>query len=189
MDELTRRSPLAAMAEEMASRSMPQLALREIPFLPQINLRGNGNDEAFTGGVENAIGLDLPVEPGKVAARDDVRVLWLGPDEWLVVGRDVGKALEKALAGQHVAVTDVSANRTCLELSGPLAADLLASGCPLDLAAVLPGPGTCAQTLFGRAQIILERPEKAVYRLYPRGSFAVYLARFLLAGMPGGSAG
>ncbi len=185
MDKLIRQSPLAAMAGEMAAVSSPQLALREIPFLPQTNLRGDPGDEAFITGVRNATGVELPVEAGRVTSAADVRALWLGPDEWLLVGGDVADTLTAALAGQHVAVTDVSGHRTCLELAGPGATGLLSSGCPLDLAGVLPGPGTCAQTLFGRAQIILERLSNEVFLLYPRGSFAVYLARFLLVGIPG----
>ena len=53
--------------------------------------------------------------------------IWLGPDEWLVLG-----GREEDFADLPAAV-DVSANRVCLELSGAGAADVLASAAALDL--------------------------------------------------------
>jgi sarcosine oxidase subunit gamma len=116
-------------------------------------------------------------------------VLWLGPDEWLIVGpADEEAALQSQLhdaLGDHVgrvAIVDVSANRTTLELRGPRARELLEFGCPIDLDPRVFGPGRCAQTLLARANVLIwhvtDVPE-GTWRLFVRPSFAAYIAAWL----------
>jgi sarcosine oxidase subunit gamma len=119
--------------------------LREIELGTQVSVRG-----------------EPPLGPNTVVGD----ALWLGPDEWLVLG-----GREEDYADQPAAV-DVSANRSCLELSGEGAADVLARGCALDLHPSVFPPGRCAQTLVARAQVILYRPEAHTFRLLVRPSFA-----------------
>ena len=83
---------------------------------------------------------------------------------------------------EPVSVTDVSAQRTTLLVTGPRAHDLLAHGCPLDLHPRTFGPGRCAQTTLGRTQIVLvARDEpRAGFWVLVRSSFAGYLTDWLL---------
>jgi sarcosine oxidase subunit gamma len=111
-------------------------------------------------------------------------VLWLGPDEWLVVAEPdeavtIGRELEEALAGRHHSVLDVSANRIVFELVDALGA--LSSGCGLDLHPSRWTQGMCAQTLFGGAQVILHQRDERTTRVFVRPSFAGYLVDRLLA--------
>jgi sarcosine oxidase subunit gamma len=112
--------------------------------------------------------------------------LWLGPDEWLLVGPDgmqdtLQDALRVGLAGAFGSIVDVSANRTALEIGGPKASELLAHGVSIDLDARSFGPNRCAQTLLGKAQVIIERAEDLTsFRVYARSSFASYIADWLL---------
>jgi sarcosine oxidase subunit gamma len=113
--------------------------------------------------------------------------LWLGPDEWLLVGppggaRDVENRIRTAAGDEPVAVTDVSAQRTTLLVTGPRARDVLAHGCALDLHPRVFGPGRCAQTTLGRTQIVLvARDEtRAGFWVLVRSSFAGYLAEWIL---------
>ena len=110
----------------------------------------------------------FPVEPNTVAVVEGRTVLWLGPDEWLVLG-----GREEDYSGASAAV-DVSANRTLLELTGEGSADVLASGCSVEVE-----PGRCAQTLLARAQVILFRPEPDRWWILVRPSFAPYLRAWL----------
>jgi sarcosine oxidase, subunit gamma len=105
-------------------------------------------------------------------------VLWLGPDEWLVVARPeeatmIVRELEETLAGHH-SVLDVSANRIAYELRDGL--EQLATSCGLDLHPSRWRPGVCAQTLFGQAQVILHQRDERTTRLFVRPSFAGYFA-------------
>jgi sarcosine oxidase subunit gamma len=114
-------------------------------------------------------------------------VLWLGPDEWLVVGPpdtqwDVEQRIRAASGDEHVAVTDVSAQRTTLLVSGARARDLLAHGCALDLHQRAFGAGRCAQTTLARAQVVLVARDEpgAGFWVLVRSSFAGYLTDWLL---------
>jgi sarcosine oxidase, subunit gamma len=158
---------------------------RELPFLAQLNLRGEAEDETFAEAVAAALGCPLPREPNTVTDANSLHILWLGPDEWIVIGPpdtewQIAAVLNEALAGRHVSVVDISASRTVLELAGSRARELLAKGCGLDLHPRSFTPGRCAQTLLAKANVILHQTSGTpVYRLSVRNSFARYLAAWL----------
>jgi sarcosine oxidase subunit gamma len=166
-----RSTPLAARAHDLS-----RLHAAEVPFLAQIDVRCSSEDAAALG---------FPTRPNTVG---DVgrAALWLGPDEWLVVGL-AGTApatvaeLETALEGRDHSVVDVSANRTVVELRSADRYELLATGCPIDLD---PRggwvPGRCAQTLFAHAQVLLHELDGAT-RLFVRPSLADYVFERLAA--------
>jgi sarcosine oxidase subunit gamma len=155
-------------------------AMAEPRYVPQLNVRCSGGVVERVGDV---LGVPLPLQPNTVNSRDERSVLWLGPDEWLVVddGAPVTEdAVRAAFAPEWGAVVDVSANRVLFEVSGAGARDLLARGCPLDLHPRVFGPGTCAQTLLARTAVIQWQTDQApTYRVLVRASFADHLARWL----------
>ena len=160
---MIRRSPLedATLVE----------GLRELPFLAQLAVRSKEPPAS------------LPTEPNTVAGDATRAALWLGPDEWLVVGPTGSEPeLEGEFAAAGATVIDVSANRTTLELRGLRARELLEFGCQIDLDPRVFGPGRCAQTLLARANVLIwfvsDEPEP-VYRLFVRPSFAAYVAAWL----------
>lgn len=184
-----RRSPLAGAAGRLAAAtrsSSGAVRLAELPFLAQVNVRLDAKGAAADA-VGLALGLSLPLEPNTVVRAGELTALWLGPDEWLVVGppdsqRDLEDRIRAASGEEHVAVTDVSAQRTTLLVSGARARDLLAHGCPLDLHPRAFGPGRCAQTTLARAQVVLvarDEPGGGFWVLV-RSSFAGYLTDWLL---------
>ena len=120
--------------------------------------------------------LRLPLEPNRVLTESGRSALWLGPDEWLVVGEG---AADLRLPDGAGSLVDLSANRVVLELRGPSARDVLAAGCALDLHPRAFGPGRCAQTLLARANVILEQTAADAFRVYVRPSFAGYLRDWL----------
>ncbi|WP_406730315.1 sarcosine oxidase subunit gamma [Streptomyces sp. NBC_01794] len=188
-DTATRHSPLEHAAGRFAAATRASggaLRLAELPFLAQVNVRLDPKGAAADA-VGLALGLQLPLEPDTVVHASDRSALWLGPDEWLVVGPPGGPTglenrIRAAAGDEPAAVTDVSAQRTTLLVTGPRARDLLAHGCPLDLHPRAFGPGRCAQTTLARAQVVLvARDEpRAGFWLLVRSSFAGYLADWLL---------
>ncbi|AZM58448.1 MULTISPECIES: sarcosine oxidase subunit gamma [unclassified Streptomyces] len=183
------RSPLASAAGRLAAATRASggaVRLAELPFLSQVNVRL----DAKTGAADAAglaLGLDLPLEPGTAVRAGEWAALWLGPDEWLVVGppgteRDVETRIRAAVGEEPVSVTDVSAQRTTLLVSGPCARDLLAHGCALDLHPRAFAPGRCAQTTLARTQVVLVARDdpRAGFWVLVRSSFAGHLADWLL---------
>ncbi|WP_406462561.1 sarcosine oxidase subunit gamma [Streptomyces sp. NBC_01622] len=184
-----RRSPLAGAAGRLAAATRSSggaVRLAELPFLAQVNVRLDAKGAAADA-VGLALGLSLPLEPNTVVRAGELRALWLGPDEWLLVGppgtqRDVESRIRAASGDEHVAVTDVSAQRTTLLVSGTRASDLLAHGCPLDLHPRAFGAGRCAQTTVARTQAVLVGRDEpgAGFWVLVRSSFAGYLTDWLL---------
>jgi sarcosine oxidase subunit gamma len=125
-----------------------------------------------------ATSLDLPVQPNTwrtdLAGRE---ILWLGPDEWLVVGGRTDD-LVVALAGMHHSLVDVSANRAVLELSSSDRLELLAAGCGLDLDPRSWRSGMCAQTLLAKVAVLLQERERST-RVFVRPSFVAWLGSWL----------
>lgn len=166
---MTASRPLVAHAAELA-----RLDAEELPFLTQVDVRVDPS---------SAVALGFPRRPNTSSSWRDRDVLWLGPDEWLVVaGAGVAagllEELEAQLGSAHRSVVDVSAGRAAFELRGPDRHDRLATGCPLDLHPRSWGPGDCAQTVFGAAQILLHERADAT-RVFVRPSFAGYVVGLL----------
>src|SRR5262245_48517682 len=98
-------------------------------YLPQLDVRCSPSVAERVGA---ALGVPLPTTPNTVRSNGQRSILWLAPDEWLVVDEGSAAATERevraAFAPDWGAVTDVSANRVLFELSGPGARDTLARG-------------------------------------------------------------
>tara|TARA_R110002074_G_scaffold29280_5_gene83917 strand:- start:206 stop:775 length:570 start_codon:yes stop_codon:yes gene_type:complete len=164
------------------SSTFPE-GLRELAPTGQVNLRGKAGEAAFTGGVKSVLGLDLPTEPNKVATGKDWKALWLSPDEWLIVGgNDAGElvvTLEEKLAGQHVAINDLSANRTIFALEGPHSHKVLMKSSEVDFHPRVFAPGDCVQTLIAKSQAIVEQVDPETFHIYVRASFSRYVGGWL----------
>ena len=187
--EIRRGSPLVEFLAEhppVEHDLLRSVEMCELAFWGHVNLRGDSGDEAFQAGVEGVVGARAPVMPNIVARAGERAIVWLGPDEWLVVSapesrEGVAKGLEEALSGLHVAVNDISSGQTIIRLRGPRARDLLNKGCPLDLHPRVFGAGQCAQSHIGKSNaLIIQVDDEPTYDIIVRRSFADYLARWLL---------
>lgn len=197
-----RRSPLAHLDDVFRTAAVPGergVGLREIPFLTMVGIRVRPGSAAAEA-VAAAAGVPLPDGHGQVTgSAEGTSVVWLGPDEFLLVGpHDVGgppaggaglstdpvvPELVRALGDEPGAVVDLSANRTTLELTGPSARAALEKGCHVDLHPRAFGPGTAVATTLGPVPVLLWQTAEQTYRILPRASFADYTARWLLDAM------
>ena len=184
-----RRSALAPLKLAPATTDPSGVRLRELAHLGKVNLRLDSSDPDAVAALE-AIGIRLPGESNGVASADR-RVLWLGPDEWLIVtapGEEVAvlQQASQALAGRHHALTDLTDNYTTIRLAGPSAEAVLAKGCPLDLHGSVFPAGQVAQSLIGSVDMILEcmadETEGRAFLIFVRRSFAQYTWDWLADG-------
>ena len=138
-----------------------------------------------------AFGVELPTAACRAEASAECAALWLGPDEWLLLapageGSAVFAALENAMAGLPHSLVDVTHRQVALSVSGPYARDLLASGCPLDLALESYPVGMCTRTLFAKAEVVLWRRSAEEYHLESGRSFSGYVLGWLREAQRGG---
>ena len=87
-------------------------------------------------------------------------------------------ALAYLSARLPLSLVDIGDREIALALEGPAALDLLATGCPLDLARMPVGAGT--RTVFDTVQVVLTREAEDRFRLEVWRSFAPHV-RALLA--------
>ena len=180
------RSPLAHRLDDLSAvgvRTGGGVMIEHVPFPTQIDVRLDHGSRRPDGGVVD-LSTTLPLPPNTSERDGEREVLWLSPDEWLVVAPP-GQAtrllaeMETTLDGVPHSVVDVSANRTILDVSGPKLLELLSKGCALDLHPSRWPNGACAQTMLARALVILQRRDAAM-RIFVRPSFANYLVDWLI---------
>ena len=175
------RDPLAGRADDLARIAQVTdgaVVLEHVPFLAQVNLR-------LDPWLADRAPYPLPVAPNTAWEDGPRAALWLGPDEWVILGPpdaggEIVAKLDAALDGLHRSVVDVGANRVALEISGPGAREILSKGCAIDLHPRMWSPGMCAQSTLGKAQVILhERADTTGIAV--RTSFANYLVDWFAA--------
>lgn len=152
-----------------------------LPPLVRFSFRGG---PAATARVAEAFGVAPGAEACRAVENGAHAALWLGPDEWMLVGFDadasaLATGLEAALASEPHSLVDISHRNTGFTLDGAGAVDLLAEGCPLDLALPACPVGFCSRTVLGKAEVVLWRRGDETFHLECWRSYAPYLAAFL----------
>ena len=157
--------------------------LGELTFGTAWNVQGNGGHPPLRAEAQRLFGVALPLIPNTTARGPDWTALWLGPA--LLAARRRGKrrcagrtpfaaftAQRDALNAVDGALFDVSASRAAFRVAGPHAAAVLAKGCPLDFHPRAFPAGTCAQSMLGHVNVLIERPDASA-------AFVVMVARSL----------
>lgn len=163
------------------SFSVSGFSMRPAPDVARIILRAR---REAVDAASRALGMDLPRDAFGTATAGACSVLWLGPDEWLLLASQaealsVERQLTQALAGAGHSLVDVSHRDVGLALLGPKTVAALSAGCPLDLHPAVFAAGMCTRTLVGKAQIILWRLGANSFQIHTFRSFTDYVWRFL----------
>jgi sarcosine oxidase subunit gamma len=174
LDKL-RTSPLNSI--QIGSEST--VNIKEIAFLNMWDLRVAPASPAAAK-VEKVLAIKLPLKVGETTA-SNISCLALGPDWWLLVGVKLSEIenLIQNTQNEFISLVNVSAQRTCLEVSGPAAKSVLQHAWEGDLDDQGLAVSACTQGLMARCPTIIHRVEKTTYRLYVRSSFAQHLYKFL----------
>ena len=152
--------------------------LEAVDRVSRFTFRGDAEAAARMG---KSFGVALPMQPWRSAASGPRAALWLGPDEWLLLMDDADQTvipaeITAALGDHPHSWVDVSHRNAGFLLSGPHAADVLNTGCPLPLDLAAFPIGKCTRTLFGKAEVVLWRTGETSFRIEVWRSFAAYLA-------------
>jgi sarcosine oxidase subunit gamma len=182
MAELLRTHPLEGW--RTAFERLPDtVGITVEPYVAMVDVRlGTVGAEASA-----ALGVDLPTAPNTWEPAGTGRVVWLGPDEWLLSSttetpEELEARVRAAVLPLGGSATDVSAQRIGLRLTGARVRDVLARGCSIDLHPRVFGRGSSAQTMLGQAGVVLLALSDAAddFVVLVRSSFAGYLADWLL---------
>jgi sarcosine oxidase subunit gamma len=170
----TRRSALAAHTKRNA-------ALIPLPPASRFIFRGR---EAAIAAAGTAFGVALPRDACRAASAGERAALWLGPDEWLLIGPDVdapavADAIERATQDLPHALVDIGHRQVAVSVTGNGAALVLSAGCPLDLDEASVPVGMCTRTVLAKAEIVLWRIGADSFRIEVSRTFAAYLWQFL----------
>ncbi len=132
-----------------------------------------------------AFGCDLPLDACRAEQVGERAALWLGPDEWLLLGLDAAVPadlfglIDAALGRLPHSLVDVSHRQIGIEVAGPGAARLVNAGCPLDLDPRAFPIGMSTRTVLAKAEITLWRQTGDRFRIEVARSFAPYGLAFL----------
>jgi sarcosine oxidase subunit gamma len=179
---------------EAATRSLPQVPEQEwisaLPPAMRFILHGGVDARSAAASVWGTAFAEQSCRAILQGAR---ATLWLGPDEYLLLGGIDGRqvatdesqaaeaagALELALGGIPHALVDISHRQFALKVSGPHAATILSGGCPLDLDLSEFPVGMCTRTVFAKADIVLWRTQEDAFHVEVWRSFAGYVTGLL----------
>ena len=168
------------------------IKFQELPFMTKINLRGNPNDKKFLSSTSEVLNTILPTKTNTYIKINSLKIIWLGPDEWLIVDekgsdkQDLFSKLENSIGSQDASVTDVSENRTVIRIMGKKLFMLLAKFLTLNLDNSLNSSSSVAQTLFIRVPVLLmrhhEHNREPKIDIFTNRSHANYVYKILVDG-------
>jgi sarcosine oxidase subunit gamma len=145
----------------------------------RISLRVKEGDVAKIG---KAIGVTLPTsqKSSVQSPKDDRAALWIGPDEWLVLGAenvDFMGALSKVKAVHSAA--DISHRNIAILVEGVKSLDVLMAGCPQNLSDDAFPIGACSRTVYGKSEVVIWRTDENTYHVECWRSFSDYVFKYM----------
>ena len=167
------------------------VTIEEKKLSGKINVRGKSSDKEFMKNIGSALDLVLPIEPNVRIFNNNLNIIWLGPNEWLVETPEDEKdkiisLLESKLNPQNTAITDVSFNRIVLRLEGKNVFILLSKFLVANLDKILKSNYNVAQTIFIKIPVLLIRNntnnEDASLDLHLNRSHSKYVYELLVDG-------
>ena len=166
-----------------------EIKIQELPYVDKINLRLDPNNNDYMSICGKILGAVLPTKPNTYVQNEKVKIIWLGPDEWIVINDQENELfikLKNELGDLEASVTDVSENRTIIRLSGKKIMTLLSKFLVLDLEKNLGTQSSCAQTLFVKVPILLVRNDDnnqiPVIDIFTNRSHANYIYNLIVDG-------
>ncbi|MCR9192241.1 MAG: hypothetical protein NXI01_06225 [Gammaproteobacteria bacterium] len=155
-------------------------AIQTLEHIGQINIRAVSTKTIQA--LEDYLGMSLPQTPNTSTSSSTQTLLWLSPDEWLLLtdyasSHQTTLDLKTCIAEHSGAITNVSDNRVRFLLSGLESHKILQHGTAIDVPKL--NPGDVVQTLFAKTQMIIHCLEPCHYQLFVRTSFKDYTETFL----------
>ena len=103
--------------------------------------------------------LNFP-EVLKVNSNDQTRILWMGPENWLVISSNhLLNELNEKFSTTEFAVTDISHSRSIIELQGSDVLEVIKKGSPFDIESLT--KNNCTNTVYNGITITIDNIEES----------------------------
>ena len=104
----------------------------------------------------NIAGLNLNNEALKINSNNDIRILWCGPKNWLLIftKKDLLKIINQTFNKSDFAITDLSHSRAIIELEGQFSKEVLKKGCPFNFNDLK--KNKCVNSLFNGVAVTID---------------------------------
>lgn len=177
---------LSALSHRSPLSGDDGLIMQEAAHLGKLILRVD-SAVAETVNLDGLKGATLPTLPctSDISGTGAVSVLWLGPDEWMIVceagaEQKLQRELDAQLSGQHSQLSNVTDYYACIDITGHQTREILMNLTTLDMHKRSFSAGYVKGSIFGHAnafvwQLHTDTGAAETFRLIVRSSMADYL--------------
>ena len=170
------------------SENFNNFSMKEKSPVIKLNLRGNIENKNFVSIIGKILGIILPVEVGSVVNKENISVVTLGPNEWLIISNDLvnGKnddfelenALYENISNNNLgSLTNVTDQFTIFSLTGSNIFEVLSKSSPFDFDKL--SNNYSVQTLLNNIDITILKKDNKSVDLFVRRSFSEHLWSWL----------
>ncbi len=155
----------------------------------KINLRGKNRE--FITKIGKILSIIPPTDPNISSGNENLNILWLSPDEWLLYSNDKidpvnlhaylnNDVLEEKLYNEISlaklgSITNVSDHWVMINLKGKNIFELLTAGCPFNFNKFKNTKGAVTQTLLNHIDVIIHNKDINDLNIFVRRSFSEHL--------------
>ena len=174
---------LSYNSPSMDSKNYSEFSISQVEPVIKINLRGKNRD--FITKIGKELSIIPPTEPNTSSGNENLNILWLSPDEWLLYSNNKidlksNNSLEDKLFNEIsnvklCAITNVTDHWIMINLKGKKIFDLLSSGCPFNFNDFKNSKGSVAQSLINHIDVIMHNKDINDLNLFVRRSFSAHL--------------
>ena len=104
----------------------------------------------------NIDGIKLNNEALKVCVNNETRILWTGPNNWLLISKNKNllNIIKKDLKESDFAITDLSHSRAIIEIEGKDSKEILKKGCPFNFNELI--KNSCVNSVFNGITVTID---------------------------------
>ena len=165
------------------TKKYSEIEISEIEPIIKLNLRGKNRD--FITKVGKVLSIIPPTDPNTSSGNDNLNMLWLSPDEWMIYYNNKINLIEannlednlfneisKVKIGSVANVTD---HWITINIKGDKVFELLSFGSPFNFNNFKNTKGAVTQTLLNHIDVIIHNKNINDLNIFVRRSFSVHL--------------
>ena len=150
----------------------------------KLNLRGDPKNKDFVSNVGKILGIILPLEVGVVVNNENISVVTLGPNEWLIISNNITSEKKNDFELENILYENVSKNNlgsltnvtdqfTVFSLIGSNIFEVLSKSSPFNFDKL--SNNYSAQTLLNNVDVTIIKKNNISVDLFVRRSFSEHL--------------